>query len=535
MKCVRGELRGALVVHLSLTVCVVGLGTALQAQPVLVIGQNFTATTLNVDSPDVPPDANGVVGPQHYVELVNGRFAVFSKTNGLKLKSMTDLSFWTQAGIVFPGGWDVTDPRIFFDPSSQRWFASQVDFDSSGLINTNHFLLAVSAGADPTGAWQAFAIPSDPGGNNFADFPTLGLDAQGVYLSGDMFDANFNPVGPTLVSIPKSSLLATPPSTSGLKWFGILNYSVRGEILQPVVCFDNTGQSLVLAAANLGTDTNNNTVTNTSLVISQFKNVTGSNPTLSSSAFLTVPAYTLPLDPAQPDGSVNLDDGDARFSASVYQVGGVLYAVHSTEIGNLAVIRWYRIDAAKQTVLESGTLSDPINDLYYPSISANAAGTVVIAYNASGPNTFPGSFAVVGSTTKGVTTFGKPLLLKAGTASYQNLDSNSLNRWGDYSATSVDPADPTRFWTIQEIATGSDVWSTQVTELLTAPPTLSIVPAANKVSLSWAGAAFLLQTTTDLANPHWAPVSVNLSTNNDVVTAQLPTTGSQAFFRLRAP
>jgi hypothetical protein len=403
------------------------------------------------------------------------------------------------------------------------------------VINTNHFLLAISSGADPTGGWKAVAIASDPGGNNFADFPTLGLDAQGIYLSGDMFDAKGNPVGPTLVSIPKSSLLTSPPTLSGMKWFGVLNYTVRGEILQPAVCFDQSGQGLVLSAASLGIDTQGNFETNTSLVISQIKNVTGASPSLSSASLLTVLAYTVPLDPVQPDGSSNLDDGDARISASVYQVSGVLYAVHSTQIGNRAVIRWYRIDAAKQTLLESGTLSDPINDIYYPSIAANTGGTVLIAYNASGPNTFPSSFAVVGSTTNGVTTFSRPRLLKAGTASYQNVDFNGLNRWGDYSATSVDPADPTRFWTIQEIATGPDVWSTQVTELLTAAPTLSIVPAGNKVSLSWTGAAFILQMTADLAHPNWAPISVNLSTNNDVVTAQLPRNSSQTFFRLQAP
>jgi hypothetical protein len=515
----------------------VGFGTwcrTVQAQPPLVIGQNFTATTLNIDSGDIPPDANGVVGPQHYVEFVNGRFAVFSKINGSKVKSTTDLAFWTQAGIVFPGGWNVTDPRIIFDRSSQRWFASQVDFDSSGVINTNRFLLGVSAGADPTGTWKAVSIPSDPGGNNFADFPTLGLDAQGVYLSGDMFDANFNPVGPTLVSIPKTSLLAATPSTSGLKWFGVLNYSVRGEILQPVVCFDGSGQGLVLATATIGLDTQGNTLTNTSLIISQVTNV-GTNPALSSSNVVKVPPYTVPLDPVQPDGSDNLDDGDARFSAIVYEVGGIVYAVHSTQLGNFAVIRWYRIDGTKRTLLESGTLSDPRNDLYYPSIAVNPAGTIVIAYNASGPNTFPSSYAVVGTTSNGVTTFGRPLLLKAGTASYQNVDSNGFNRWGDYSATSVDPVDPTRFWTIQEIATGPDVWSTQVTELLTSSPTLSIASAGNNVSLSWTGAGFILQTTTDLGHPGWAPLSVNLSTNNDVVTAQLPTTGPQTFFRLRAP
>ncbi len=502
-------------------------------QVVVAIGQNFTASTLNVDSSALPPDPNGAVGPLHFVEFINGRFAVFNKSNGSEVKTMTDIAFWTQAGITLPSGWDVTDPRIIYDPASQRWFASQVDFILN--VNTNRFLLAISISADPTGAWKGVAIPGDPGGNDFADFPTLGLDAQGVYLSGDMFDANNNPIGPTLVSIPKADLLANPPVTSRLTWFGVMNYSVRGEILQPAICLDGSGQGTILSTASIGLDASGNFVTNTSLVSFKVQNPAGPAPaTLSSSSLLSVPPYTIPLDPTQPDGSSNLDDGDARFSAQVYEIGGVLYAVHNTQFGNLAAVRWYRINASSQTVLESGTISDPVKDLFYPSIAANAAGTVVIAYNASSSDTFVSSFAVVGSTLNGITTFGQPLLLKSGTASYQNTASTT-SRWGDYGATSVDPTDPNRFWTIQAFPSSASAWSTQVTELMTGFPTLSASASGNNLLLSWSGTLLNLETTSSLAPPSWTPVEQNLSTNNGVVTAQLPMTNGVGFFRLRAP
>jgi hypothetical protein len=241
------------------------------------------------------------------------------------------------------------------------------------------------------------------------------------------------------------------------------------------------------------------------------------------------------LDPTQPDGSSNLDDGDARFSAKVYEIGGVLFAVHNTQFGNLAAVRWYRISASSQTVLESGTISDPVMDVFYPSIAANAAGTVVIAYNASSSNTFVSSFAVVGSILNGITTFGQPLLLKSGTASYQNTGSSTTSRWGDYGATSVDPADPNRFWTIQEFPSSASAWSTQVTELLTGFPTLSASASGNNLLLSWSGTLLNLETTSSLAPPSWTQVRQNLSTNNGVVTAQLPMTNGVGFFRWRAP
>lgn len=506
------------------------------AQVVVAIGQSFTASTLSVDSSAVPPDSDGAAGPLHYVELINGRFSIFDKSNGSKLKTMTDLSFWNQAGLTFPSGWDVTDPRVIYDPSVQRWFASQIDFDPAGRINTNRFLVAVSTTADPTGTWKAVAIPTDPGGNDFADFPTLGIDAQGVYISGDMFDANSAPVGPSLLSIPKASLLADPPVTNGLTWFGVLSYNTRGDILQPAICVDGSDQGHVLSTASIGLDASGNFVTNTSLVNFRIQNVSGvPKATLTGSSLLTVAPYTVPLDPTQPDGSNNLDDGDARFSACVREVGGVLYAVHGTEIGNLAALRWYRIDGSTQTVLESGTISDPVMDLFYPSIAANAAGTMVIAYNGSSSSTFVSNFAVVGNTINGVTSFGQPLVLKSGAASYQNTGSGGTSRWGDYSATCVDPMDPNIFWTIQEFPSSASRWSTQVTQVLTGVPTLLSSISGKNLVLSWSGTLFNLQTTTDLANPNWTLVTQNSTTNNGVVTVQFPNMGSQGFFRLQAP
>jgi hypothetical protein len=40
-------------------------------------------------------------------------------------------------------------------------------------------------------------------------------------------------------------------------------------------------------------------------------------------------------------------------------------------------------EGSTQTVLESGTISDQVMDLFFPSIAANSAGTKVIAYNAA--------------------------------------------------------------------------------------------------------------------------------------------------------
>src|SRR5439155_13743405 len=163
-----------------------------------------------------------------------------------------------------------------------------------------------------------------------------------------------------------------------------------------------------------------------------------------------------------------------RFSAKVYCVGGVLYAVHNTYLNGRIAIRWYRIRAADNVLLESGTIADTNLDLFFPSIAANAYGVVVIAFNGCSINTFISCYAMAGQTINGVTAFGNRLLLQASADSYHGFDEaglgNETSRWGDYSATSVDPSDPNRFWAIQMYDSGSQfdlwsVWSTQITEL----------------------------------------------------------------------
>ena len=100
-----------------------GWATSSPAAVTLQIGQNFKGSTFGVDSHLTPADANGAVGPRHFVELINGRFSVYDKTNGSRVQTQTDLAFWRQAGVSFPTGWQTTDPRVVYDPAVERWFA----------------------------------------------------------------------------------------------------------------------------------------------------------------------------------------------------------------------------------------------------------------------------------------------------------------------------------------------------------------------------------------------------------------------------
>jgi hypothetical protein len=534
------------------------------AQVAVMIGTNFTSSTYDNgtgnggNSTAIPPDPNGAVGPAHFVEFINGSFTTYDKTNGDSVR-ISDLSFWSGAGLIISPSSALTDPRIIYDPASQRWFASEVDVDANAndpTLEANNFLLAVSADSDPGGAWQGFLFRADPKTGNFADFPTLGVDANGVYISGDMFHGSNSPVGPSLVSIPKADLLAASPTIAHRTMFGVMDYGVRGQVLQPVTCSDGSSSGNILAVGDIGMDSN----PHSNLVSFAVLNATGTNATLTAPVSIAVNPYVVPDDPdlgfpmftpMQPDGTTMLDGNDARFSAKVYAVAGIIYAVHNTEINNRIAIRWYRIDAANRTLIESGDIINADLDLFFPSIAVNPNGTIVIACNGSSIDTPVSCYAIVGQTLNGVTTFASPLLLQSGATSYHGDDElveqlfevPASSRWGDYSAISVDPSDPGRFWTIgmyPSDAANPDVWSTQITELITttAPPLLSISPSGTNVMVSWSSSAtgYQLQSAASLAPPvNWSNVSLATNTNAGQAFVLAPVSGGSQFFRLSHP
>ena len=127
------------------------------------------------------------------------------------------------------------------------------------------------------------------------------------------------------------------------------------------------------------------------------------------------------------------------------------------------IVRWYKIRESDNALLQSGVIDNVAQDLdyYYPSIAANADGDVVIGFSGSSAARFAGTYAVLGQTDAGgTTTFGTPVMLKPGRA----VETFSpRNRFGDYSAVSLDPVDPKVFWVIQEYVRSANNWATQIT------------------------------------------------------------------------
>jgi hypothetical protein len=426
------------------------------------IGANFIGSTNGVDSGFNPPDTDGVVGLNHFVELINGRFSVYNKSDGVRVQTSTLDAFWTAAGATTTTSFD---PRVVFDHATNRWFAAAVD---NARAAASSILLAVSDNADPTLGWTAFAVDADPGDNRWADFPQLGVDAIGVYFSVIMFDiagvGADNATTQSLYSVPKADLLGAVPTTANLSAFRDQDPATVGFRAYPIVDFGpDDGRGPFIATVDVANDVLRRT------------NVTGAGAAgavLGATAVIDVPDFAPPDDADQPGAKQDVDTGDSRFSGAIFEVGNSLWGAYAIDVGGRSAIRWHQIDESTNVVMQTGTISDPALEFFYPSIAANQFGDVVIGFSGVSTAQFISAMAVAGETTGGLTTFGAPLVLAAGTADFLNLDTAMppRNRWGDYSATSLDPANPRSFWTTQEFVSATDVWSTQISQIVFIPP-----------------------------------------------------------------
>jgi hypothetical protein len=103
-------------------------------------------------------DVAGAVGPKHVVDFDEGGFVMHDKPTGKELQRYSTREFWQKvepAKSLDPQK-DPNDPRIIYDPLSERWFAC-----AAGTTVADCFL-AVSTSSDPTQPWNGVKLPLPP-------------------------------------------------------------------------------------------------------------------------------------------------------------------------------------------------------------------------------------------------------------------------------------------------------------------------------------------------------------------------------------
>ncbi|MCO5295522.1 MAG: hypothetical protein M9921_01560 [Fimbriimonadaceae bacterium] len=446
------------------------------------VGTDFLGATLP-ESGYLPPDSNGAVGPTQILVVVNGRIKVFDRNGSVGPLNTSTSTFFNSVR----NGAGVSDPQVRYDRLSGRWFVLMI----TTVNQNNRIVLAVSSGPTITGmaSFTFFQFQQNlpaPAGNTgqFADYCSLGIDANALYVGCNMFNGSFNT---TAWVIKKSSVLGAGPievtAFRNLLSGGVGPFAPRGV--------DNDDPSSTQGYI-VGVDA----ATFGKLMFRRI-NDPGGTPSISGNLSLTVPTTGYPQNQVAMGSTGALDGLDDRlFAATLHknQLTGVqtLWTAHNIEVnssgvasssGNRNGSRWYEVGnlSTVPTLIQSGTLFDasatPLG-YWIPSVAMSGQGHMVLGSSVAG-STRRADVQVAGRFASDLLgTIQSPTFVTA-TGSNYNVQSGT-QRWGDYSATLVDPLDGMTMWTFQEYCNATNSWAVRVTQLIAPPPAsiTTLVPNA---------------------------------------------------------
>jgi hypothetical protein len=428
-----------------------GKAVDIDAPPTLK-GKNFNGTNQGEAGGGYPPDTHGTTGPSHFMEVTNQHVDIYRKSDAVRVNNggagislNAFFGYFTEA---------LFDPRAVYDIDQGRWLISAEAFPESATIQ-RHFL-AISTTSDPLGSYFIYNVDVELGANDFFDFPQLGEDKGAVLMTANEFFAAGG-VEAWLLIWPKSVFYSGTAGTVNL-FTGLIPTAA------PPVVIDGSAKSFIVSAPFPSPSANK-------LKLYTLRSSGTATPILNGPANVTVPSYTLPPNAVQPapcgGASNELDTSDARFANASTQNGTNLFQVHSIDFAGFPANMWYQIDtstkavAASDLFFASGTSYD-----FNPSIAADKQNDVYITWSVTDPTAgtnpqvrFSGRLAT------------DPADIPAGSALFTslkcltgNFDPNrGFQRWGDYSAVSLDPSSiNTRAWIVNETVKNASTWGSRI-------------------------------------------------------------------------
>jgi hypothetical protein len=425
----------------------------------------FNGITQATAGGGVPPDINGAVSLVHVAEIVNLHLTSFLKSNGSRTsdRSLAAITGYTTKSL--------TDPRLLYDPTWQRWVASVEALPENST--TQFVFLLISKSNDPGGEYLVYKLNFGPvlcGAGNLLDYPQLGMTQDAVVLTGTCF-SSAEVLGARTFGVAKAQLY------NGLG-FSVPVFKIAaadGTVTPSQVLDNNPNMELLTRNGPTGEASAPHDVT--------FKNpANGFYAKLTPDKELT--GFTTPSIPpaAGQKGckttECQLDTSDGRFVAPSTQTGTQLwnvatYGLKTTE-GTFATPTWAQFNTKSKTTTQKGTaFSDSCSDDFNASLVAQTNGSMWLNWTSTNPEgrlcsaTFVRQLIATRKSSDPVGTL--PSVIKPFTSSFELTGdfqkSFGRQRWGDTSSTSLDPSNPAIAWTWNESVAGSSNWGTRAQEV----------------------------------------------------------------------
>jgi len=415
-----------------------------------------------------PPDTTGDVGPNHYVQWVNLRYAVYNLTRDAS-NNITGFNLATgfpkNGNVVWQGfggrceSDNDGDPIVQYDQLADRWILTQFAVSSTPYTQC----VAVSTGPDPTGSYNRYSFSYD---RSFNDYPKMGVWPDAYYITYNMFRNGRSFTGNTVCAFERDKMLIGASARQAC-----VN-TTAGHSLEPS---DLEGTTLPPA----GSPNLLMSLTSTAVQFWRFSvNWVAGTGTLTGPINVAgVAAFSRACGGGtcipQPGTTNQLDSLADRL---MYRLSYRNFANdheslvinHSVTSGSGVGVRWYELrNAAGQTfgsanpvLFQQGTFA-PTNDFrWMGSAAMDKTGGIAIGYNISSSSIKPSIRYAYRGPTDPLGTIGNETSILVG----NNIQNGTLHRWGDYSTISVDPVDGCTmvFTTQYQPADGNFNWTTWI-------------------------------------------------------------------------
>jgi hypothetical protein len=381
-----------------------------------------------------PPDQGLCEGNGFVLEPVNSAYRIY-RTSGKSLRGPFNINDLFNVGAKE----FTSDPRCWFDPSTQTWFATILFLNDSSTASS--LLIAVRHNSDPRGLWNEYSIDTtDPSGNGcpcFGDQPRIGIDQTNLYVTADEFSIlgpQFN--GAEMWAIDKADLVNGVVSPHVVNFPHLTTDTVAP---QPALSTGRPNAEYFLSSLDpSGTGDNRIGVwamTNRGQV------GLGGMPTLSS-VVINSEGYAIPPPAPQRGAKSKLDSGDDRMQQTQF-VAGTVWGELTTAVqpaGDSSVRAggaWFQVKPrlgsagiAGASIVRQGYIAAAGKYEIYPAVQPDAAGNAAVIFTQTSSARFP-SAAYATLKARG-RNFGPAVVAAGGTGPYNRAASNPP-RWGDYS------------------------------------------------------------------------------------------------------
>ena len=431
-----------------------------------------------------PPDTHAAVGPSGIVEITNGHVAIYNKAGAIIAGGDSGGGAVTLNGFCVGEVNSCFDPKVIYDQDSGRFVAVVLELNlSTRLPNTSYLHIMVSTDSTPsnlTTDWDKFRQASSvtiDATDGWFDYPGLGVSPDAVVVSGNIFSQAGTFIGTKLRVFDKVELYDGDATATFVDIDR--NFAAGGATLMPAHHLSSppSGTFYMLQRWN-----------STFLRVTALTGVPGAP--VANNVLISTANQGFCVSGAPQLGTTKLlSTVCPRMMNSVWRDGSIWGALTGSDTTDVrTVVQWFELEtngypSSTPTVRQHGTIDEGTGEFtFMPSISVDFCGNAALTYTQSSSSRFPEMRYTGRLSGDTLNTLQAPAVAKASAFFFDDftgLPDNPTERWGDYSATVIDPVDQS-FWIAHEYAKvaasgggnngGWGTWITNFTFGCTPPP-----------------------------------------------------------------